>query len=118
MDGKSQDSSLSTVVDWLEVRFKDELKSVERRQQALVTELRIYLGTVACPIQVTPPEVASGPGTPSLPAHGLLRPPDEGNWVTQNASSLDSQTSVGSRFTQDMKDLFFVVALLFFPRII
>lgn len=94
MDGKAS----SEVADWLEVRFKDELKDVELRQQALLTELRICLGTG---VRVTPPEPPSmgtspysgaSPFSGAAAARGLLRPPGE----------LASEQGDASRFGSSM----------------
>ena len=69
MDCNASDAS---IVDWLEVCFRDELKLVEGRQQALLTELRLRLR------QAQPSEL-SGSLSPSLDAktaRGLLRQPE------------------------------------------
>lgn len=99
MDCNASDAS---IVDWLEVCFRDELKLVEGRQQALLTELRLRLR------QGQPSEL-SGSLSPSLDAktaRGLLRQPEavkeesegDSGWVTRNASVLESQ------FSRDSKD--------------
>lgn len=84
MDCNASDAS---VADWLEERFRDELKLVEGRQQALLTELRLHLRQVqpavhavhaVHAVRVIPPEL-SGSLSPSLDvktARGVLRPPE------------------------------------------
>ena len=75
MDCNASDAS---VADWLEVRLMDELKLVEGRQRALLTDLRLHLRQVSPAVQVIPPGV-SGSLSPSLDvktARGLLRPPE------------------------------------------
>lgn len=98
-------ASESSVADWLEVRFRDELKLVEGRQQALLTELRVHLGQVqpavhamhaVHAVRVIPPE-DSGSLSPSLDvrtARGLLRPPavkEESEQESQTSDSKDPQ---------------------------
>ena len=75
MDCNASDAS---VADWLEVRLRDELKLVEGRQRALLTDLRLHLRQVSPAVRVIPPGV-SGSLSPSLDvktARGLLRPPE------------------------------------------
>lgn len=103
------DKNLETVTDWLQVRFKDELKLVELRQDALLAELRMYLGRAPWipEVQVTPPQDA--------PPHGgvnttRLRPPVSSNpphesegsvgWVSRNGSQ---ESALSGSWTSESK---------------
>ena len=74
-------ASYASVADWLEERFRDELKLVEGRQQALLTELRLHLRQVqpaVHAVRVIPPELSGRP-SPSLDVktgRSVLRPPE------------------------------------------
>lgn len=74
-------ASYASVADWLEERFSDELKLVEGRQQALLTELRLHLRQVqpaVHAVRVIPPELSGRP-SPSLDVktgRSVLRPPE------------------------------------------
>eukprot|EP00438_Fugacium_kawagutii_P032716 Skav229136 [mRNA] locus=scaffold1875:96661:97029:+ [translate_table: standard] len=104
MDGKASNE----VADWLEVRFKDELKVVELRQKALLTELRICLGGATCGtcVRVTPPEppsMGTSPYSGASPfsgaaARGLLRPElgSEQGDASRLGSSMGSAASMTS----------------------
>lgn len=111
MDCNASDAS---VADWLEERFRDELKLVEGRQRALLTQLRLHLRQVqpaVHAVRVIPPELSGSlsPSSGVKTGRGVLRPPeavkseseqgDPGS-VSRNASTLESQTSRDSKDPQ------------------
>lgn len=111
MDCNASDAS---VADWLEERFRDELKLVEGRQRALLTQLRLHLRQVqpaVHAVRVIPPELSGSlsPSSDVKTGRGVLRPPeavkseseqgDPGS-VSRNASTLESQTSRDSKDPQ------------------
>lgn len=78
MDCNASDAS---VADWLEERFRDELKLVEGRQRALLTQLRLHLRQVqpaVHAVRVIPPELSGSlsPSSDVKTGRGVLRPPE------------------------------------------
>lgn len=107
------DKNLETVTDWLQARFKDELKLVELRQDALLAELRMYLGQAPWipEVQVTPPQDSP---PKSLRSPGLSDPHvSEGSvgWVSRNGSqesALSGSWTDGSKGSKERKQFSFL----------
>lgn len=103
------DKNLETVTDWLQVRFKDELKLVELRQDALLAELRMYLGQAPWipEVQVTPPQDSHDSPPTRLRPPGLSNPHEsEGSvgWVSRNGSqesALSGSWTSGSKGSKE-----------------
>jgi len=107
------DKNLETVTDWLQVRFKDELKLVELRQDALLAELRMYLGQAPWipEVQVTPPQDSHDSPPTRLRPPGLSNPHEsEGSvgWVSRNGSqesALSGSWTSGSKGSKELPNL-------------
>lgn len=110
------DKNLEMVTDWLQVRFKDELKLVELRQDALLAELRMYLGQAPWipEVQVTPPQDSHDSPPTRLRPPGLSNPHEsEGSvgWVSRNGSQESALSGSWTSGSKGSKESFFKTSL-------